>query len=205
VPKSKLIASADENSRIGLLGGSFNPAHEGHLYITLEAIKRFNLKKVYWLVTPQNPLKEQGQTDNYKQRLASARAQAKDKRIIVSDFESHQSSRYTVDTVATLKSMHPQAQFIWLMGADLLASFHLWKNWQDIVRMVPIAIFERGQVLSRGEESQLFKMFPGGKVITQSFLGDLCGYPWYIVPIKEHTESSTRIRSLYPNGIWYKK
>lgn len=132
-------------SRIGLLGGSFNPAHGGHREISLKALKLFNLDAVWWLVTPGNPLKagDDYQYDSYETRLAAARRVADHPRIVISNFEVRKNTQYTVDTIEALRELWPQMNFIWLMGADSLAGFHQWKNWRAIASSVPIAVFNR--------------------------------------------------------------
>lgn len=130
--------------RIGLLGGSFNPAHRGHRRISREALRALGLDEVWWLVSPGNPLKE-GARDMapYEARLASARAMARGARIRVSDFEARAGTRFTVDTVRRLKRRHPGHQFIWLLGSDTLPNFHFWRDWRGLAREVPIAVIRR--------------------------------------------------------------
>ena len=131
-------------ARIGLLGGSFNPAHGGHRHISLEAIRALGLDEVWWLVSPGNPLKE-GAKDMapFEARLASARKAAKGTRIRVSDFEQRQDTRYTIDTVKELKRHYSQHDFIWLLGSDTLPNFHKWRDWRGLAREVPIAVIRR--------------------------------------------------------------
>ena len=130
--------------RIGLLGGSFNPAHRGHRRISLAAIDALGLDEVWWLVSPGNPLKS-GAKDMapYAARLASARAMARRAPILASDFEVWAGTRYTVDTLRALMRRYPADAFIWLMGSDTLPSFHAWRHWREIARMVPIAVIRR--------------------------------------------------------------
>jgi len=130
--------------RVGLLGGSFNPAHEGHLQISLAAIDALGLDELWWLVSPGNPLKE-GAADmaSYEARRASARRIARGTRIRVSDFERKAATRYTVDTARALLRKYPRRRFIWLMGADTVAQFHRWKDWRDLAQLVPIAVLPR--------------------------------------------------------------
>jgi len=130
--------------RIGLLGGSFNPAHGGHLHISLEAMRALDLDEIWWLVSPGNPLKE-GATDMapFAARLASAEAVAAGTPIRVSDFEQRQGTRFTVDTVRLLKERHPQDRFIWLLGSDILPNFHKWRDWRGLAGEVPIAVIPR--------------------------------------------------------------
>lgn len=130
--------------RIGLLGGSFNPAHRGHRRISMEALRALGLDEVWWLVSPGNPLKE-GARDMapYEARFASARAMARGAGIRVSDFEARAGTRFTVDTVRRLKRRHPGHQFIWLLGSDTLSNFHKWRDWRGLAREVPIAVIRR--------------------------------------------------------------
>jgi nicotinate-nucleotide adenylyltransferase len=128
--------------RIGLLGGSFNPAHEGHVAISLEALKRLDLDRVWWLVSPQNPLKPADETADLEQRLAGAHRLARHPRLIVSDLERRIGTRYTVDTLAWLRR-RCRARLVWLTGADNMVQLPQWRHWQRLVRMVPIAVFDR--------------------------------------------------------------
>lgn len=130
--------------RIGLLGGSFNPAHAGHRRITLAAIRALALDEAWWLVSPGNPLKADA-TDMapLAARLASARRMARHAPIRPTAIEARLGTRYTIDTVRALKRRHPATHFIWLMGADNLAQFHRWKGWRAIAREVPIAVIAR--------------------------------------------------------------
>ncbi len=129
--------------RIGLFGGSFNPAHGGHLYVSLTALKRLKLDYVWWLVSPGNPLKTASATADFAKRLASARKLARHPRLLVSDLERQLGTRYTIDTVKALTARFPQVQFVWLMGSDNLENFHLWRNWQDLARLLPLAVVQR--------------------------------------------------------------
>ena len=130
--------------RIGLLGGSFNPAHEGHRQLSLEAIEALGLDELWWLVSPGNPLKE-GASDMapFEARLASAEKMAAGTPIQVSDFEGRAGTRYTIDTLKALVRDCPEDRFIWLMGADTVAEFHRWKDWRDIAGLLPIAVLPR--------------------------------------------------------------
>src|SRR5437763_16995174 len=131
-------------ARIGLLGGSFNPAHGGHRHISVEALRVLALDQVWWLVSPGNPLKE-GAKDMaaFEARLSSAKHMARGARIRVSDFEQRQGTRYTIDTVRRLKRLYPQHHFIWLLGSDTLPNFHKWRDWRSLAREVPIAVIRR--------------------------------------------------------------
>jgi nicotinate-nucleotide adenylyltransferase len=133
--------------RIGLLGGSFDPAHDGHFYVSRLAIQHLKLDYVWWLVSPGNPLKPQ--PASVELRLARARLLAADKRIIVSDMESRLGTRFTIDTVTALQRRFPGVDFIWLMGSDNLQQFSRWRRWRDIAASLPIAVVRRpGSVLA---------------------------------------------------------
>ena len=131
-------------ARIGLLGGSFNPAHRGHRRISLAAIDALALDEVWWLVSPGNPLKA-GASDMapFAARLGSAKRMARRARIRASDFEVREGTRYTIDTVRRLKRRFPQHRLIWLVGSDTLADFHRWRDWRKLAREVPIAVIRR--------------------------------------------------------------
>ncbi len=140
-----MIPQRHDTSRIGLLGGSFNPAHGGHREISLAALKALSLDAVWWLVSPGNPLKETGDYDYapYPSRLSKARSVADHPRIVVSNFEDRKGLQYTVDTLEALSDLWPQIHFVWLMGADSLVDFHRWMNWRRIAGLVPLAVFNR--------------------------------------------------------------
>jgi nicotinate-nucleotide adenylyltransferase len=131
-------------ARIGLLGGSFNPAHRGHRAISLHAMRVLGLDEVWWLVSPGNPLKD-GAKDMapFEARLASAMRLASAARIRVSDFERRAGTRYSIDTVRRLKRRFPRHRFIWLLGGDTLPNFHKWRDWRSLAQEVPIAVIRR--------------------------------------------------------------
>jgi len=132
-----------DGMRIGLLGGSFNPPHQAHRAISLFALKRLKLDRVWWLVTPGNPLKDNGGLHALADRANAARKMAADPRIDVSCLESVIGTRYTADTINYLRQRASRQRFVWIMGADNLAQFHRWQNWQRIARQVPIAVIDR--------------------------------------------------------------
>ena len=131
-------------ARIGLLGGSFNPAHRGHWHISLEAIRALNLDELWWIVSLGNPLKRSA-TDMapFEARFGAAERWSRRAPIRVSDFERKAGTRYTVDTVRTLTRRHPEHRFIWLLGSDTLPNFHEWRDWRGLAREVPIAVIRR--------------------------------------------------------------
>lgn len=129
--------------RIGLLGGSFNPAHQGHLDISLAALKYLGLDEIWWLVSPQNPLKPVSGMAPFVERLASARSMAQHPRIRVTDIEARLGTRFTADTLKALTTRFPACRFVWLMGADNLAQISSWRDWTKIFHLTPIAVFDR--------------------------------------------------------------
>ncbi|GGC45598.1 putative nicotinate-nucleotide adenylyltransferase [Chelatococcus reniformis] len=128
---------------IGLFGGSFNPPHAGHRLVATAALKRLGLHRVWWLVTPGNPLKNNSELPALATRLAAARRLARHPRVSVTGFEAEIGARYTYDTVAYLKRRCPEVRFVWLMGADSFANFHRWQNWRRMAALIPIAVIDR--------------------------------------------------------------
>lgn len=137
------LPRAAPGMRIGLYGGSFNPPHAGHRHVSLLALKRLRLDRIWWLVTPGNPLKEHGELAGTAERVALARRMASHPRIDVTSFEEGIGARYTVDTLLFLARRCPGVNFVWIMGADNLASFHRWRGWETIAALMPIAVVDR--------------------------------------------------------------
>lgn len=134
---------------VGLFGGSFNPPHEGHLLVAEIALRRLGLDQLWWMVTPGNPLKDHSRLQPLQQRLAMSEKLIQDPRIKVTAFEKDLGGAYTADTLAYVKARNPQVQFVWVMGADSLKTFHLWQKWQQIAATFPIAVVDRpGSTLS---------------------------------------------------------
>jgi nicotinate-nucleotide adenylyltransferase len=129
--------------RIGLLGGSFNPAHEGHVHASEAALKRLRLDYVWWLVTPRNPLKGQAGLAPLGDRVRRARDVARHPRIVVTGIEQCLRTAYTVDTVKALQRRFPELRFVWLMGSDNLETFRRWRRWEEIVARIPLAVIQR--------------------------------------------------------------
>lgn len=127
---------------IGLLGGSFDPPHAGHVHISREALRRFGLDRLWWLVSPGNPLKPHGPAP-LADRLTAARALVEHPRIVITDFESRAGTRHTAQTLDALRQSATGVRFVWLMGADNLAQFHRWKDWRRIMEGVPVGVLAR--------------------------------------------------------------
>lgn len=150
------------NLRVGLLGGSFNPAHEGHRHISVLAMQHLQLDAVWWLVSPQNPLKSASGMASQQDRVASALRVANHPNIHVTDIESDLRTRYTVDTVARLQQHFAETRFVWLMGSDNLRQFHRWKNWQKLFEQLPICVIARppsGDILRASTASAYARRF----------------------------------------------
>ncbi len=129
--------------RIGLYGGSFNPAHAGHRHVSLLVLKRLRLDRIWWIVTPGNPLKDRGELAPTPERVAGAKRLAAHPRIDVTSFEAAIGARYTIDTLSFLVRRCPGVDFVWIMGADNLASFHRWRGWQTIASLMPMVVVDR--------------------------------------------------------------
>ncbi len=185
---------------VGLLGGSFDPAHPGHVHITLEALKRFRLDQLWWLISPGNPLKAHGPAP-LDRRMAAAREVMQHPRVFISDFEARIGTKYTARTLRILTGRHPQVRFVWLMGADNLAGFHLWQNWRWIMENVPVG------VLARPGERLAARMSPAAKRYRRyrlrgresALLARSEAPAWCFVNLPLNALSSTRIRQ---GGGW---
>ncbi len=133
---------------IGLFGGSFDPPHEGHVHVSREALKRFGLDRVWWLVSPGNPLKARGPAP-LERRMAATRGLIRHPRVLATDIEARIGTRYTAETLAQMQALYPGVRFVWLMGADNLAQFHRWQRWDWIMEHVPVGVLARpGQRIS---------------------------------------------------------
>jgi nicotinate-nucleotide adenylyltransferase len=155
----RLGFSLEPGMRVGLFGGSFNPTHEGHAHVAETARRRLKLDRVIWLVSPQNPLKPTHETAGLAKRMAGARAFANARGMIVSDAESRIGAQYTIDTLRILKARYPRVHFVWVMGADSLATFHRWRGWTEIMREVPVAVVSRPWIALRARLSPAARRF----------------------------------------------
>ncbi|MDE2377842.1 nicotinate-nucleotide adenylyltransferase [Bradyrhizobium sp.] len=191
-----------EGMRIGLLGGSFNPPHAAHRAISRFALKRLQLDRVWWLVTPGNPLKERGALRELGARMEAARAVAQDPRIAVSCLESVIRTRYTIDTINTLRRRASGPRFVWIMGADNLAQFHRWQDWRRIAAQVPIAVIDRPPQSFRALASPAAQALARYRLPENEAAG-LAGRPapaWVFLTGLKLNLSSTGLRN--PDGSW---
>ena len=188
--------------RVGLFGGSFNPAHEGHLHVSLEAIKRLGLDELWWLVTPQNPLKSQRGMAPYEERLAAARRIARHPAIRVCDCEKRFASPYSADTIERLRRRHPRHRFVWIMGADNLAEFTRWRRWQDIFEALPIAIFDRRTYAQTASASKPLKRFVRHRLPERAARMLALQHPpvWTYFHGRLHAASASAIRAAAPGN-----
>nr|WP_105404413.1 nicotinate-nucleotide adenylyltransferase [Neorhizobium sp. T7_12] len=144
-----VMPHAERGMAVGLLGGSFNPPHEGHLLVAEIALRRLGLDQLWWMVTPGNPLKSRSGLALLGDRLAMSEKLIDDPRIKITAFEKTLGGSYTADTLSFVKARNPLVHFVWVMGADSLKTFHLWQKWQTIASTFPIAVIDRpGATLS---------------------------------------------------------
>ena len=187
--------------RVGLLGGSFNPAHDGHRYISLEALRRLRLDQVWWLVSPQNPLKRRAGMAPLVERVAMAARVARHPRLRVLPLETRLGTRYTVDTLLRLADW-PEHRFVWLMGADNLGQLHRWRQWRRIVGACAIAVFERHPYSHGALAGPAAYGFAGAR-LPEARLAELADAEppvWAFVRLRPHPASATAIRARAASG-----
>lgn len=181
---------------IGILGGSFNPAHAGHVHLSREAMKVLGLDAVWWLVSPQNPLKSTAGMASFEQRFASAeRAARGHAHIHVSDFEHRIGTRFTADTLKELIKSHRHVRFVWLMGADNLAQMHQWQDWRDIFSLAHIAVYDRKPHTFKALNSRAARTYAKQRVLPRLLAKNPLP-AWCFIHGKRHALSATLIRNL---------
>jgi nicotinate-nucleotide adenylyltransferase len=182
---------------VGLFGGSFNPAHDGHAHVAETALRRLGLDRVVWLVSPQNPLKSADQTAPLADRMASARAVARGPDMIVSDFETRAGLVWTVDVLRAMKARHPGVRFVWLMGSDNLAGFHRWRGWTDVMRLMPMAVVARPGSLLESRSAPAARRFAAARVPSRSasLLADMAAPAWTYLRAPLNPRASSAIRA----------
>jgi len=183
--------------RVGLFGGSFNPAHAGHLHVAREAKKRLGLDRVWWMVSPQNPLKDTAQTDAYWRRMADVWALADDPDFVVTDVERRLGTSFTQATVSALVTRHPGVRFVWVMGADNLQGFHRWRGWSSIMNTLPVAVVARPGDALRARLGVAARRFANARV-DQAHARALVAMQapaWLYLTTKLHPASSTELRT----------
>ncbi len=183
--------------RVGLFGGSFNPAHGGHAHVAETALIRLGLDKVVWLVSPQNPLK--GAPDALEMRMKGARAQAFGPSMAVSGAEARLGSPYSLDTVRALKARYPGVDFVWVMGADSLADFHRWRGWAQIFRELPVAVVARPGFGLKALTSPAAKRFAQARVAPGALLSARPpAWAWLAAPLNFASSTAIRERQARP-------
>lgn len=155
---------ASPGQAIGLLGGSFNPPHAAHRMISEVALKRLGLDKVWWIVSPGNPLKKRSEAAPLAERIVLCRSVAKNPHIVVTDFEADLQTPYTASTLAFLKTRSPLVRFVWIMGADNLATFDRWQRWREIFTMVPVVVVDRPGWRMKALASKAARAFAASRV-----------------------------------------
>ncbi len=185
---------------VGLLGGSFDPAHDGHVNITKAALARFGLDRIWWLVSPANPLKKR-QPAPMGDRLSAARAIMQHPKVDVTDIETRLSTRYTAQTIAALQAAYPGVRFVWLMGADNLAQFHRWQDWHDIMARVPVGVLARPGDRISARTSKAAQIYRADRLSGREsrLLGRAMAPRWSFVNLPMSQMSSTAIRAA---GEW---
>ena len=202
VSPSHVIPVHGYGMRIGLLGGSYNPPHAAHRAISLFAMKRLRLDRIWWLVSPGNPLKAQGGLHDLRERTEAARRIANDPRIDVTCLEAVIGTRYTVDTITYLRRRCSGLRFVWIMGADNLAQFHRWENWRRIASEVPIAVIDRPPQSFRALAAPAARTLASYRIAENDagMLATRRAPAWVFLTGLKLNLSSTRLRN--PDGSW---
>lgn len=198
------LAARYRGQKLGLYGGSFNPTHEGHIYVAREALKRLQLDEIWFLVSPGNPLKSTDEMAPFEDRFAYLSSCVSTyPRMRASDIETRLGTRYTADTVTALGRELPGTKFVWIMGADNLASFDRWYQWETIARSLPIAVFDRSGYALGGFASGLARRFSDFRKSPRRF--NTTQKPnWTFVTLPRHPASATAIRD--QQGMdWFQK
>ena len=180
-----------------MLGGSFNPAHEGHRHISLLALKWLGLDELWWLVSPQNPLKPTDGMAPLAERLRGARQMARHRRIKVTDIETRLGTRFTADTLDELRRRFPHYRFVWIVGADNLRQMARWNRWTRIFHTVPVAVFDRPTYAYRALASQAARRFARHRLKLRQArqLAERLPPAWCFIMAARHNASATALRA----------
>jgi nicotinate-nucleotide adenylyltransferase len=182
--------------RIGLLGGSFNPPHDGHVYVSAVALKKLRLDYVWWLVSPQNPLKPSRGMASFAQRLEAAqRLAGRHPRMIATGLEVALGTRFTIDSLRALKRRFPEPRFVWLMGSDNLVQIPRWRRWQEIFSQVPVAVVARPGSALPARQSKAANRFKAAAFPADSRFADLSPPAWTVIEVKRNSASGTKLRA----------
>ena len=185
--------------RVGLLGGSFNPAHAGHLHLARLALRRLRLDQVWLLVSPGNPLKQGNGMAALADRLATAAAIADGRRVLATAVELRLGTRFTADTLHALRQRFPNVRFIWLMGADILPELPRWRRWLDVTGTVPFAVVPRPGYNHRALASQAAQRLRPARLTARMApsLADMQSPAWTFLPAQQNAISATALRAAY--------
>ncbi|XWN34359.1 MAG: nicotinate-nucleotide adenylyltransferase [Devosia sp.] len=191
------LPRASLGQRIALFGGSFNPPHKGHRHVALTGLNRLGVSQVWWMVTPGNPLKSSDDLPPLQHRIAQTETFADHPRMLVTAFEASLGTRYTADAVTILKRRFPYVKFVWLMGADNLATLHRWQKWRDIMRQVPVAVVDRPGASMSVMSSPAARAFASARRPEEQAgaLADAAAPAWVFLHVPLDPTSSTLLRS----------
>lgn len=202
MPRSLVPPPTSSGLRIGLFGGSFNPPHGGHALVAETALRRLGLDRIWWLVTPANPLKSNAGLPSQAERMALVRELVgRDPRMVITGIEAAIGTRYTEETIRFLRRRCPQVNFVWLMGADNLAGFHRWKNWRDIAANVPFVVIDRPGSTLKAVASPAARMLARARLEESDaqLLARRDAPAWIFLHGKRSSASSTAIRQMRSN------
>lgn len=193
-PKS---SSLWKNCRIGLMGGSFDPSHKGHVHLAMQALNKLKLDYVWWLFTPQNPIKQDLQEPSIEKRIITAQNLFQHPKMIYSNIEEAYGTRFTYETIMKAKQTFPNTDFIWIAGMDNTKNFHKWEKWQGLVKEMPIAFFTRPPIKQTIKQTPL-KMYQHVKNIYRAPNQFKKGHIYWILLGPTIKASSTQIRESLP-------
>lgn len=187
--------------RIGLLGGSFDPAHMGHVHITEEALRHFRLDRIWWLVSPGNPLKAHGPAP-LEERIATAGKLMRNPKVCITGIEALLHTRMTADTIAALQALYPRVRFVWLMGADNMVQFDHWDRWDDIAARVPIGVVARPGWRMPARSSRAARLMWRARLPESraAALADCAPPAWVMINVPMSKQSSSAIRAGQRDG-----
>jgi len=191
---------------VGLYGGSFNPAHDGHAHVSAQALKHLRLDALWWLVSPQNPLKEASDMAPLEKRKKSAQQYANNRKIYVTTIEDRLQSRYSYQTIKQLTLRFRRTRFVWIMGADNLATFHHWQQWRAIFQSLPIAVIDRPGYSSRAIWSPAGRVFRRYRRPQRSAfkVARMRAPAWVYLTGPLHAQSATAMRAKMPHWITHR-
>lgn len=184
-----------DNMKIGLFGGSFNPAHSGHLHVAKAGLRELGLDQIWWLVSPQSPLKSQ--QPSYKSRVATVEALDLPWGMKVSHFEQEAGTNYTIDLLKSLQSRHPKTQFVFMMGSDNLTQLPKWRDWKTIMTTFPIAVIARPGDSLKSRLSQAARQYADRRLPEShaTILAEMSAPCWTYLTLPLDSASSTALRA----------